>query len=101
MIYKFCSAFSLLILLLVAPAVFADSAPEDGTYDARVHTDSGTYSVPVEVENGEVTSVHWPNGGNMSVHGADIEDGEAVGHNSNGHRIKIEVDDLEYKDNEE
>jgi hypothetical protein len=70
----------------------------DGTSDAEVTTDSGTYNVPVEVENGEVTGVQWPNGGTMSVTGADIEDGEAIDTNSKGNSVSIEIDDPEYDD---
>jgi len=66
---------------------------EDGTYDAVVTTDSGSYSVPVEVEDGEVTQVHWSNGGDMSVSGAEISDGEATGVNSRGDSVSIELED--------
>ena len=72
---------------------------EDGTYDATVTTDSGTYSVLAEVEDGEVTQVHWPNGGDMSVSGAEISDGEASGVNSRGDSISIELED--YNDDSE
>lgn len=72
----------------------------DGTYDAEVTTDSGTYTVPVEVEDGEVSGVEWPNGGTMSVTGADVEDSEAQGSNSKGNLVSIEIDDPEYDDDE-
>jgi len=69
---------------------------EDGTYDAVVTTDSGSYTVPVEVEDGEVISVDWPNGGDMTVSGAEIsDDGEATGYNSRGETVQIEIDDYE------
>ena len=101
---KFCKFYPpplLLSLLLVVSPTFADSNPVDGTYDARVKTDSGTYRVPVEVEDGEVTSIRWPNGGRMRLRGAEIEDDEAVGRSSDGDRFRIEIDDLEYENNEE
>ncbi len=66
---------------------------DDGTYDATVTTPSGTYTVPVEVDDGEVSHVHWPNGGDMNVYGTDIDDGEASGYNSRGDYIDIEIDD--------
>ena len=66
--------------------IFADE------YDATVTTSSGSYTVPVEVEGGEVTEVHWPNGGNMHVSGATISGGEADGYNSRGDSINIELD---------
>jgi hypothetical protein len=91
---------SILILVstvIVCPVAFSD----DGTYDATVSTDSGTYSVPVEVEDGEVTQVHWPNGGDMSVSGADIDDGEAAGINSRGDAVNISIEDYKDKSNEE
>ena len=62
-------------------------------YDATVTTDSGSYTVPVEVEGGEVTTVNWPNGGNMSVSGADLDSsGSASGTNSRGDYVQIEID---------
>lgn len=72
---------------------------EDGTYDATVTTDSGSYSVPVEVEDGEVTQVYWPNGGDMTVYGGEISDGEASGTNSRGESVSIELED--YNDESE
>lgn len=79
----------ILIIFLAYSPVFA----EDGTYDATVTTDSGSYSVPVEVEDGEVTQVHWPNGGDMSVAGVEISDGEANGVNSRGDSVSVELED--------
>ena len=84
------------ILLFFTPAL-----AEDGTYDATVTTDSGTYTVPVEVEDGEVTHVDWPNGGNMTVQGADLQDGEADGTNLRGDSVHIELDDPQAPDPEE
>lgn len=78
-----------IILVLLHSMVFA----EDGTYDATVTTDSGSYTVPVEVEDGEVTAVHWPNGGDMTVSGAEISGGEASGYNSKGDTVGILIDD--------
>jgi len=100
-IYKLCFPLLFLSLLLVMSPTFAESNPVDGTYDARVKTDSGTYRVPVEVEDGEVTSIRWPNSGRMRLRGAEIEDGEAVGRSSDGDRFRIEIDDLEYEGHEE
>ena len=85
------------LLLLSASSAIAEDKPIDGRYRARVRTDSGTYRVPVEVEDGEVSSIRWPNGGKMKVRGAEIDDGEAVGRNYGGDRFKIEIDDLEYE----
>jgi len=77
------------LLLILSCFAFSD----DGTYDATVTTDSGSYSVSVEVEDGEVTQVHWPNGGDMSVSGAEISGGEATGVNSRGDSVSIELED--------
>lgn len=80
-------------MLMALASVPAIADIEDGTHDATVTTDSGTYSVPVEVEDGEVTEVHWPNGGDMTVDGAEIDGGEASGYNSRGDYINIEIDE--------
>jgi len=66
---------------------------DDGTYDATVTTSSGSYTVPVEVEDGEVTTVYWPNGGDMSVMGAEVDETEASGINSGGDWVDIEIDE--------
>ena len=80
--------FIILLLVTIMPVIsLADE------YDATVTTSSGSYSVPVEVEGGEVTTVHWPNGGNMHVYGADVSGGEASGYNSRGDSIDISIDD--------
>ncbi|MBI4355879.1 MAG: hypothetical protein HY597_05500 [Candidatus Omnitrophica bacterium] len=88
----------------LALAVFTLAVPaysEDGTYDAVVTTDSGSYTVPVEVEGGEVTFVHWPNGGDMHVYGAEIADSEAQGWNSRDESVSIEIDDYPEASDEE
>ncbi len=68
-------------------------------HDATVTTSSGTYSTSAEVENGEITQVHWPNGGSMNLTGADVEDGEATGTNSRGETVNVTLDD--YDEDEE
>jgi hypothetical protein len=78
---------ALSILLLALPAVWADEQ------EAEVTTPSGTYIVPVEVEDGQVTHVIWPNGGHMHVIGADIENGEADGTNLQGDSVHVELDE--------
>ena len=83
----------LLTLTIISFQALADDYVGDGTYDATVTTSSGTYYVPVEVEDGEVTEVHWPNGGDMTVDGAEIDDSEASGYNSRGDYVDIEIDD--------
>ena len=88
---------STLIILANSSHAFA----EDGTYDATVTTDSGTYSVPVDVEDGQVTGVHWPNGGDMSVDGAELDGTSASGINSRGDTVDIEVDDPSYESDDE
>lgn len=77
------------IILVFFSAAYAD------TYDATVTTDSGSYTVPVEVEDGEVTYVHWPNGGDMHVYGGEISDGEVTGTNSKGDSVQIILDGYE------
>jgi len=94
------SVIGLLICMIGLFSIFCrvgscESEPIDGTYDAQVTTDSGTYSVPVEVENGEVSAVEWPNGGRMHISGADLDSDDTSGVNSRGDSIDIEVEDLE------
>ncbi len=61
-------------------------------YDATVTTEGGSYLVPVEVEGGEVTDVLWPDGGDMTISGAQIEGIEALGFNSEGEDVQIELE---------
>jgi hypothetical protein len=50
-----------------------DSEIEDGTHSATVHYYnrntgySADYDLDVEFENGEATTIHWPNGGSSEV----------------------------------
>ncbi len=83
---------TLLILLFLAwsPTV---AVADDGTYDAIVTTESGSYTVPVEVEDNAVAQVYWPNGGDMNVEGADLQGNEASGNNLRGDSVAIEIDD--------
>jgi hypothetical protein len=84
------------ICTLTTGTAHAYDNPEDGTYDAVVSTTSGTYTVPVEVNDGEVTHVNWPNGGHMDVVGGDLTDGTADGMNRRGEIVHIEVNDTSY-----
>ena len=60
--------------------------------DAVVTTDKDVYSVPVEVEDGEVTQVYWPDGRDPSVSGADLSDSQASGADVNGDPIDIDLE---------
>lgn len=84
-------SFLAAVTLLSAPA-FSEEV-DDGTYDATVTTSSGTYTVPVEVEDGEVTEVHWPNGGHMNVVGGELDDGAASGSSYDGRWVDVEIDE--------
>jgi hypothetical protein len=85
----------LALTLATSPALARDSA-EDGTYDAMVTTSSGSYHVNVEVQGGEVTHVYWPNGGQMSVMGGDLNNGSAAGFNRRGDVVFVKIDDSAY-----
>ncbi len=83
----------IVLLFLLIGTCFRNAQAEE--HDATVTTASGSYSVPVEVEDGEVTQVHWPNGGDMNLNGADISDGEAEGTNSRGESVSVALDNYE------
>ena len=87
---KYSALFALLLLPVHA---IAQEGIENGTYDAVVTTSSGSYTVPVEVEDGEVTHVEWPNGGHMSVDGGELDGEYASGTNSRGDYIDIEIEE--------
>ena len=91
--FKAVLVYFLVCFLLACATSQVALCVEDGTHDATVTTDSGSYTVPVEVEDGEVTYVHWPNGGDMHVDGAEIQNGEASGYNSRGESVSVELDD--------
>jgi len=94
MSYKTTLVFCFVFILFALGTSPAAQCVEDSTYDATVTTDSGSYRIPVEVEDNEVTSVHWPNGGNMHLYGAEIDGDEASGYDSRGNKVKVELDDL-------
>ena len=70
-----------------------ESHVEDGTHDATVTTESGSYTVPVEVSDGNVENVDWPNGGEMTLDGAELDGNEADGTNSRGEPVHVELED--------
>lgn len=80
------------LLTLSLPA-YAEEEYKDGTYDATVTTESGSYTVPVEVEDGEVTGVYWPNGGQMHVMGGDLDGTSASGSSYDGRWVDVEIDE--------
>ncbi|MFH1800606.1 MAG: hypothetical protein ABH891_07175 [Candidatus Omnitrophota bacterium] len=88
-------AIFLATFLLLTPFAYGDE------YDATVTTESGSYTVPVEVEDGSVTQVHWPNGGDMNVYGGDISGGEASGTNSRGDIVSVSLNDYSDDSNED
>src|SRR4051794_1509828 len=85
-----------LCAVLVCIGGIPTAKAQDGTYEAIVTTPSGSYSVPVEVEDGSVTQVHWPNGGDVNVDGADLDGTGASGTDSRGDRVDIEIEDPAY-----
>lgn len=54
-------AYAFIAVLTASTPVFSQEF-EEGTHDATVITRSGSYTVPVKVANGEVTTVRWLNG---------------------------------------
>ena len=99
-IYAALAIFAFLLLPHFIQAAAAEGTLIDGTYSATVTTDSGSYTVPVEVEDGEVSRVEWPNGGNMHVYGGDLDGDKAFGRNSDGESVHVQIDDLEYESEE-
>lgn len=78
---------------------------EDGEHEAEVqyynpHTGtSSTYTLTVDVENGEVVKIYWPNGGWLDEShftGADLdEDGNASFTSDKGYEYNITITDIE------
>ena len=91
----------LLITTFLASAadVFAENYPADGRYRAQVKTEEGTYTVPVDVRDGAVTAIRWPNGKKTKIRGTDLDRGETVGYNFYGDQYKISIDDKKFDDN--
>jgi hypothetical protein len=87
---KFTTIFFVLILTLLT---YSYVLSEDGIYESNVTMDSGTYSVPVEVYDGEVVKIEWPNDKGVTVTGAKINEGEADGIDSDGNSVVIKLKD--------
>ena len=75
----------------------------DGTYCSEVeyyNSSTGTrnnYSLDVEVEGGELTVIHWPNGGwldNTHFYPEDITDGVCEFTSDKGYRYKITLQEF-------
>ncbi len=72
----------------------------DGTYEAEVkgyNPDTGheaTYTLDVEVEDGELTKIYWNNGGwldDSHFSPVDISDGSASFEDDRGREYKVEL----------
>ena len=72
----------------------------DGTYEAEVEVynpETGyetTYTLDVEVEDGELTKIYWNNGGwldDSHFSPVDISDGSASFEDDRGRRYKVEL----------
>lgn len=80
-----------------------DDRYTDGTYCAEVeyyNPSTGTrntYDLDVEVEGGELTEIHWPNGGwldNSHFYPEDITDGECEFTSDRGYRYTVTLGEL-------
>jgi hypothetical protein len=80
-----------------------DNGYKDGTYCAEVeyyNPSSGTrntYNLDVEVEDGELTVIHWPNSGwldNSHFYPKDITDGECEFTSDKGYRYTVTLGEL-------
>lgn len=72
----------------------------DGTYDAEIdyyNPETGTrstYTLEVEVENGELTVIHWPNGGwldSSHFYPPDITSGYASFESDEGYEYEVRL----------
>lgn len=70
-------------------------------YDAEVTTKKGTFSVPVEVENGEVTTVYWNDEDHMPLYGGELFNRKAWAVDSAGKNVDVLVKGYEEPDTEE
>lgn len=75
---------------------------KDGTYCADVeyyNPNTGTrntYNLDVEVENGDLTEIHWPNGGWLDethFQTTDISSGECTFRSDRGYRYTVTLED--------
>lgn len=76
---------------------------DDGEHEAKVeyyNSNTGTYStytLPVDVEDGKVTSIHFTNGGELADHhyigSAELENGEADIIDDRGYEYHVTIDE--------
>ena len=92
---KLCVALLVALQMLPQSALSERRSP-GRYYNAQIETDDGTYHVPVQVRDGEVTSVRLPRGKKMSLRGADLNEGEATGSDFYGDRVKVKIEDSSY-----
>lgn len=88
-----------LLTVLMAAVLSTMSAHADiGTYTARVSTDGRTYTLPVVIENDEVTKVIWTDGRRMAVAGGVLHGLKAFAMSyTGGYRFNIDVTDPAYQ----
>lgn len=77
-----------------------DSGYEDGTYSAEIEYynpetgTSSTYTLDVEIEDNELTVIHWPNGGwldDSHFSPPDISSGYAEFRNDEGYEYEVKI----------
>ncbi len=85
---RFWISLGLLTTVIFCPLLMADER------EANVTRKGKSYSVTVEVENDEVTQIHWPNGDDMDITGAKISEEQAVGKNKKGEKIYISLSEI-------
>jgi hypothetical protein len=79
-------------LILLILAVFAATVAGAEQYRALVTDSTGSHNVDVDVENGYVTMVHWPNGRDTVLTGAEISSNEAQGYDPDNNVLDIYID---------
>jgi hypothetical protein len=79
--------------LLAASPVCGQDQPRiaDGVYPATAKNTGLTYDVSAKVEDGRVTALLWPHGGETPILEGEITDGTVVGFGVEGDRFDITI----------
>jgi hypothetical protein len=78
-------------LLAASPVCAQDTRLQDGMYPATATNTGWTYAVSAQVEEGQVTALRWPHGGETPILEGEITNGTAVGFGIEGDRFDITI----------
>jgi hypothetical protein len=89
-------------LAVMLYSVRADARSHIRTYSAKISTQSSSVQGKVDIANGEVTTIRWPDGSEKDVdENGELSHGVAIADIKNFGWVRVEINDPSYKADDE